>query len=187
VLAPAQPTSVPPGKVEVLQVYWLGCPHCRALEPDVLKWLKSKPAYVEFVRVPVYWQPIQIAHARLFYTLMALGRADLMDKAMDAIHADEESGAPPLFADHDADTLKLQQQFAVQNGINANDFAQAYNSFSVNSNLARAEEITQRYRVDSVPFFAVNGKYSTDVGRAGDEDKLFALINDLAAAEHAAH
>jgi protein dithiol oxidoreductase (disulfide-forming) len=187
VLAPSQPTSVPPGKVEVLEVFWLGCPHCRALEPYVLNWLKSKPAYVEFVRVPVYWQPINIAHARLFYTLMALGRADLVEKAFDAIHAALESGAPPLFGDSDAATLRLQQQFAAQNGVNANDFAQAYNSFSVNSNLSRAEEITQRYRVDSVPIFAVNGKYTTDAGRAGDEDKLFGLINDLAAAEHGSH
>jgi thiol:disulfide interchange protein DsbA len=187
VLAPAQPTSVPPGKVEVLEIFWLGCPHCRALEPDVLKWLKNKPAYVEFVRVPVYWQPIHIAHARLFYTLMALGRQDLVEKAFDTIHTDLESGVAPLFGDGDAATMRLQQQFAVQNGINANDFAQAYNSFSVNSNLARAEEITQRYRVEFVPFFAVNGKYTTDAGRAGDEDKLFALINDLAAAEHGGH
>jgi predicted DsbA family dithiol-disulfide isomerase len=55
----------------------------------------------------------------------------------------------------------------------------------VSSNLQRAEEITQRYRVQGVPFFVVNGKYSFDVAKAGSEAKLIELINDLAAAEHA--
>ena len=55
-LVPAQPTSVAPGKVEVLEIFWLACPHCYALEPYLRSWLKTKPAYVEFVRVPVYWQ-----------------------------------------------------------------------------------------------------------------------------------
>jgi protein dithiol oxidoreductase (disulfide-forming) len=183
-LVPAQPTSVAPGKVEVLEIFWLACPHCYALEPYLRSWLKSKPAYVEFVRVPVYWQPIHRAHAHLYYTLDALGRPDLISKAFDTIHQDLENRTPPLFADSDEATYKLQQQFAAQNGVSADDFAKAYNSFTVNSNLSRAEEITQRYRVEGVPLLVVNGKYSTDVGKAGSEAKLIDLINDLAAAEH---
>jgi thiol:disulfide interchange protein DsbA len=184
VLAPAQPTNVSPGKVEVMEVLWLACPHCYALEPYVKTWLKSKPAYVEFVRVPVMWQPVHRAHARLFYTLEALGRQDLIGKAMDTIHQDIENRVPPLVGDSDDATFRLQQQFAVQNGVSANDFAQAYNSFSVNSNMERAEEITQRYHVEGVPFFAVNGKYATDVAKAGGETKLMELLTDLAASEH---
>jgi protein dithiol oxidoreductase (disulfide-forming) len=183
-LVPAQPTSVSPGKVEVMEVFWLACPHCYALEPHIRSWLKSKPSYVEFVRVPVMWQPIHRAHARLFYTLDALGRQDLINKAFDTIHQDVENRQPPLFGNSDAETFQLQQQFAVQNGISADDFAKAYNSFSVNANLQRAEEITQRYHVEGVPLIAVNGKYTTDVGKAGSEDKLIELINDLVAAEH---
>ena len=55
----------------------------------------------------------------------------------------------------------------------------------MSSNLQRAEEITQRYRVQGVPFFVVNGKYSTEVSQAGSEAKLIELISDLAASEHA--
>jgi predicted DsbA family dithiol-disulfide isomerase len=57
----------------------------------------------------------------------------------------------------------------------------------VNTDLARADEITQRYRVETVPLFAVNGKYTTDIAHAGSEEKLIELLNDLAAAEHGAH
>ena len=183
-VVPAQPTSVAPGKVEVMEVFWLACPHCYALEPPIHSWLKSKPAYVEFVRVPVIWQDIHRAHARLYYTLEALGRDDLIAKAFDTIHQDLENRVPPLVGQSEEETFRLQQQFAVQNGVSADDFAKAYNSFSVSSNLQRAEEITQRYHVQGVPFFVVNGKYSTDVAQAGSESKLTELIGDLAASEH---
>ena len=184
-VVPAQPTSVAPGKVEVMEVFWLACPHCYALEPPIHSWLKSKPAYVEFVRVPVIWQDMHRAHARLYYTLEALGRDDLIAKAFDTIHQDLENRTPPLVGQSEQETFRLQQQFAVQNGVSADDFAKAYNSFSVSSNLQRAEEITQRYHVQGVPFFVVNGKYSSEVAKAGSESKLIELINDLAATEHA--
>jgi thiol:disulfide interchange protein DsbA len=186
-LVPAQPTNVPPGKVEVLEIFWLACPHCYGVEPYVRAWMKSKPSYVEFVRVPVYWQPIHRAHARLYYTLDALGRQDLVEKAFEAIHSNLENHLPPLFTDSDAETFRMQQQFAVKNGVSADDFAKTYNSFAVNTDLARADEITQRYRVEGVPLFAVNGKYTTDITHAGSEEKLIELLNDLAAAEHGAH
>jgi protein dithiol oxidoreductase (disulfide-forming) len=183
-VVPAQPTSVAPGKVEVVEVFWLACPHCYALEPRMRSWVKSKPAYIEFVRVPVIWQQMHREHARLYYTLEALNRDDLVAKAFDTIHQDLENHVPPLVGQSDDETLRLQQQFATQNGVSADDFAKAYNSFSVSSNLQRAEEMTQRYHVQGVPFFVVNGKYSTDVAKAGTEAKLIDLINDLAASEH---
>ena len=179
-LVPGQPTSVEPGKVEVIEVFWLGCPHCYALEPFVKNWLKSKPSFIEFARVPVIWGPTQRAHAKLFYTLKALGRPDLIDKAFDTIQQQRN----PLIGGSDAETLQIEQAWAAQNGVKAADFANAYNSFSASSDLARAEELTQRYRVQDVPFIVVNGKYTTDVQKAGNVANLFQLINDLAAAEH---
>ncbi|HZO21692.1 MAG TPA: thiol:disulfide interchange protein DsbA/DsbL [Steroidobacteraceae bacterium] len=179
-LVPAQPTSVGPGKVEVTEVFWLGCPHCYALEPYVESWLKSKPDYEQFVRVPVMWGPVHRAHARLYYTLMALDRPELLQQAFDTIQQKHEM----LVASTDEDTLKLQQAFAKQFGISADQYANAYNSFTVNSNLQRAEQLTKRYGVTGVPLFVIDGKYTTDVGKAGGPSELISLINDLAAAEH---
>jgi thiol:disulfide interchange protein DsbA len=179
-IVPGQPTNVSPGKVEVLEVFWLGCPHCYALEPYVQSWLKSKPSYVEFVRVPVMWGPAHRAHAKLFYTLQALNRPDLFEKAFDAIQQQHQ----PLIAQSEDETLKMQEAFAQANGVSADDYAKAYNSFSVNSNLQRAEELTQRYQVQGVPLVVIDGKYSTDVAKAGSPQQLIQLINDLAATEH---
>jgi len=60
----------------------------------------------------------------------------------------------------------------------------AYNSFTVSSNLARAEQLTQRYHVEGVPLIVVNGKYTTDVSKAGSPQDLFRVVDDLAASEH---
>jgi len=182
VLVPAQPTSVAPGKVEVLEVFWLACPHCYALEPFLQGWLKKKPSWVEFVRVPVIWQPLHRAHARLYYSLQVLGRNDLIAKAFDTIAQQHV-----LLASEDGDedqSFKLAQKFATDNGLSADEFAKAWNSFTVNADMRRAEDLTARYHVESVPFIVVNGKYTTDVGKAGGEAKLIDLINDLSAAEH---
>ena len=178
-LVPSQPTSVAPGKVEVVEVFWLGCPHCYALEPFVTQWLKTKPDYIEFVRVPVMWGPVHRAHARLYYTLLALGRADLFEKAFDTIQQQHNM----LVANNDDDSLKMQLAFATANGVTADAYTKAFSSFSVSSNLARAEQLTQRYHVEGVPLIVIEGKYTTDVGKAGNPQNLFALIQDLAAAE----
>lgn len=179
-IVPAQPTSVGPGKVEVMEVFWLGCPHCYALEPYVENWLKSKPSYITFVRVPVMWGPVHQAHARLYYTLVELHRTDLFEKAFDTIHKDNN----PLVANTDDATFNLQMAFATANGIKAEDFTKVYRSMAVATDLQRAQDVTERFNVTGVPMVVVDGKYSTDVGKAGSPQALFAVIDDLAATDH---
>jgi len=179
-LSPAQPTNVEPGQVEVIEVFWYGCPHCYALDPAIEAWKKSKPAYVKFVRVPVTWGPVHRAHGRLYYTLEALGKLDeLHTVTFDEIHKLGNNLAGPT----DAETLKMQTAFARAHGISEAEFNKAYTSFGVNANMQHAEDVTRRYRIEGVPTFIVNGKYETDISMAGGNAQLFELINDLAAAE----
>lgn len=179
-VVPAQPTAAPAGKVEVLEVFWYACPHCYDLEPYIAAWRKSKPDYIDFERVPVMWGPVHRAHAQLYYTLKQLGRNDLDQKAFDTLHNQQS----PLVGNSPEETFMLQLQFAKDNGIDPEAFRKAYNSFAVNSDLQRAEVITQRYQVEGVPLIVINGKYTTDVGKAGSHENLIAEINDLAAGEH---
>jgi thiol:disulfide interchange protein DsbA len=185
VVSPAQPTNVGSGKVEVLEIFWYACPHCYALEPYIEAWLKKKPAYIEYVRVPVMWGPIHRAHAQLFYTLEALGKLEaLHERAFEEVHHLVELQKPPLVAPgDDAETLHLMSNWAASQGIAAKDFTEAWNSFSVNKDLQTAEELTRRYRVEGVPLFVVNGKYVTDVGMANGQANLVSLLDDLAASE----
>ena len=123
------------------------------------------------------------AHAKLYYTLDRAGSPGAGRKAFDTIRQ-RSAGSRCARQRASRRRSSCSRNSPYQNGVSADDFAKAYNSFTVNSQLQRAEEITQRYRVQGVPFIVVNGKYTTDVVKAGGEAKLIELINDLAAAEH---
>jgi thiol:disulfide interchange protein DsbA len=178
-LAAPQPTSVGTGKVEVVEVFWYGCNHCYALEPVLKSWQKSKPGFIEFVKVPVVWQAPHKQHARLFYTIEALKRPDLHAKVFDEFHQRRNY----LAANTDAEARALHLAFMKASDIKEADFTKAYDSFDVSNKVARAEQLTRRYQVDGVPRVVINGKYSTDVGMAGGQQQLIALINDVSAGE----
>ncbi|MEY2854784.1 MAG: hypothetical protein RL030_1916 [Pseudomonadota bacterium] len=178
-VVPAQSTRVEPGQVEVLEVFWLGCAHCYALEPFLASWKKSKPDYVKFEGVPVMWGPAHRSHARLYYTLLALGREDLVPKAFDEIHKRGNF----LVTNDEAQSQKLQLAWAKAQGLSESDFNREYNGFAVNTNLQRAEEVTKRFKIEGVPRIIIDGKYETDVGMAGGHNELVQEINDLAAFE----
>jgi len=181
-LVPAQPTAVAPDKVEVVEVFWYGCPHCFQFDPYLENWRKtSKPPYVEFRRMHVIWNEVTRAHARLFYTIEALGKLDeLHSLVFREIHVNQNG----LIGRDPESTEQLQKTFLTQHGVSGADFDRAYHSFSVESKLSQAEQMTQRYRATGVPMMVVNGKYTADVSSAGGEPQLLSLITDLAAAEH---
>jgi thiol:disulfide interchange protein DsbA len=174
-LSPTQPTSSPPDKVEVAEIFWYGCPHCYALDPAVKSWVASKPEYVSFVRVPVVWSDVAKLHARAFYTAEALGKIGTMH---DAIFRE-------IHEKHDLlDTEDKLRAFFGSFGVDAATFKDTYDSVGVRTKVQRADELDRRYRVASVPTVIVNGKYSTDVDLAGGPEQMFALIGELAATEH---
>ncbi len=174
-LSPTQPTSSPPDKVEVAEIFWYGCPHCYALDPSLKNWVASKPEYVSFVRVPVAWSDVAKTHARAFYTAEALGKIGAMH---DALFREIQDNHDSL------DTEDKLRAFFGTFGVDAATFQAAYESAEVQAKLQRADELGRRYRIASVPTIVVNGKYTTDVGMAGGNEQLFALIGELAASEH---
>lgn len=174
-LVPTQPTTAAPGQVEVTEVFWYGCPHCYALDPVLEAWRKNgKPAYVSFVRVPVMWGPVHHTHARIFYTAEMLGK---LDELHSLIFQEIHQRNNPLTS------VASIEAFFTSHGVTQVDFQKAFSSFSVEASLKRAEELGLRYKVDSVPLIVVNGKYVTDVGKAGGQQQLLALIKDLASRE----
>jgi thiol:disulfide interchange protein DsbA len=173
-LKPAVPTSVAPGKVEVVEVFWYACGHCYALEPKVEAWeRKGKPAYVEVVRMPAVWNDLLKTHARLFYTIEILGKPELHNEAFREINV----------RGNRLDTPEKIEAFFTSRGVSKADFQKTFTGFAVESKLARAADLNRRYRISSTPTVVINGKYVTDVGMAGGEDKLFELISTLAARE----
>lgn len=179
VLAFPQPTSAPPGKVEVSEAFWYGCGHCYALDPTLENWKKKKASYIEFVRIPVIWGPTHVQHARLYYTLQVLGRGDLHPAVFDAIHRDGNM----LAAETDEQARAMHLTFLKQHGVTEKQFKAAYDSPQVLNDVRLAQKMTGRYEVANVPTIIVNGTYTTSVSQAGGVEELLTLINDLAARE----
>ena len=181
---PAQPTNVPAGQVEVLEFFWYACPHCYALEPTVQTWLKSKPAYITFTRVPVEWNEGHRSLAHLFYALEAMGK--LNDVHSEIFKEIQVNGNPLIGPDPNnaASAERTQVSFIKKLGLSDADFEKAYQDMNVQTAMQRADQLVERYRVTAVPTFVVNGKYTTDVTMAGGPEKLMSLLSDLAAQEH---
>lgn len=175
-LSPTQPTSSSPDKVEVAEIFWYGCPHCRDFDPYLESWQQIKPEYVSFVRVPAVWNPLLQLHARAFYTAEALGKgAEMHAEFFSEIHE----------RNNYLDSEEKLQAFFGRFGVDAATFASTFSSFAVQTKLQRADELSRRYRIQSVPTVIVNGKYTTDGGQAGSYEDLVALIDELTAAERA--
>jgi thiol:disulfide interchange protein DsbA len=175
-VVPAQPTSVAPGKVEVIEVFWYGCSHCFELDPAIESWRKKgKPAYVEFTRVPGMWNDTLRMHARLYYATEALGK---LEELHSAIFREIHDNKDPLT------TVEQMKAFFKQHGVNPEEFQKAFSSFGVESKLQRADFLNRRFGINQVPTFVVNGMYVTDAGMAGVERQLFDVIDELAAHEH---
>jgi len=183
-LVPAQPTAVPAGQVEVLEFFWYACPHCYAIDPLVESWKKTKAAYIGFARVPVTWTDSHRSLAHLYYTLESLGKLDQLHAE---VFKEIQINGDPLVASDPSDsgqTERIQAEFARKSGISEDAFKKAYLSFSVETALQRADQLVQRYRIDGVPTFVINGKYIADVRSAGSPEKLISLVDYLAAQEH---
>jgi thiol:disulfide interchange protein DsbA len=183
-LVPAQPTAVPAGQVEVLEFFWYACPHCYQFDPLVESWKRTKPSYVSFSRVHVLWSEGHRSLARLFYTLESMGKLDqLHGEIFREIHVNGDAlvAADP---NNQPETERIQSAFVRRFGISESDFKNAYHSMSVDLALQRADELVQRYRIDGVPRFVVNGKYIADVASAGTPERLMSVVADLAAQEH---
>jgi thiol:disulfide interchange protein DsbA len=182
-LVPAQPTSVAAGQVEVLEFFWYACPHCYALDPLVESWRKTKPSFIAFSRVPVTWSEGHRSTARLYYTLESMGKLDqLHTDVFKEIHV---NGDPLIGADPNdsAGAERVQTAFVEKLGVPEDAFKKAYHSFAVETDLQRADQLEQRYRIEGVPTFVINGKFVADVRSAGGPERLIALVNDLAQQE----
>ncbi len=170
VLPTAQGTSSAPGKIEVAEVFWYACSHCYNLEPVLADWVKRLPSDVSFVRIPVMWNPTNEIHGRVFYTAEALGKLAVIDPAMfRAIHIDNK----PM-----TDESEIRKLFEA-NGISADDFNRTFRSFSVDSKLKRAKELTVNYRVKGVPLLVIDGKYTTDGPQIRNQQDLLAVADEL--------
>lgn len=163
-------------KVEVVEFFWLGCPHCYAFEPTIEGWAKNdKPDYVEFVREAPPLNAAWENHSRAFYAGQLLGHEDEFTSAMfEAIHEQRKAMRDP------EDIADL----AAEHGMDRDKFLATMKSFAVETKMSRAMQLARGAGISGVPSVIINGKYRTGAQQAGGYPQMIEVINERAAAEN---
>jgi len=168
-IEPAVPAQTP-GKIEVLEFFSYGCPHCSAFEPSLDAWAKKLPADVSFQRVPVPFLMNPENFQRTYYALQTMGQVDAIQRKMfAAVHIEH------LRLDKPADIAALM----AKNGIDAAKFLDVFNSFSVANSVTKAKRLTTAHKIDGVPTLAVQGRYLTSPGQANGPEGALAVADFL--------
>jgi len=157
-------------KIEVIEFFSYGCPHCGDLEPILQGWFKTMPADVQFRRVPVMYQDRWVPLAKIYYTLDALGEeVRLSPEVFTAVHA----GGLSLWQE------KTFFDWAASHGLDRKKVEDMYNSFGIAGKVNRARAIAQTYQIQSVPTIVVDGKFVSN--KVSSHRAMPAVIDALVA------
>lgn len=169
ILKNSQPTR-DDSKIEVLEFFWYGCPHCDSLHPHVKTWAQNIPSDVDFRYVPAIFRPNWTTGAKVFYTIEAMGLLDpLHDKIYHAIHRGK---------------IDLSDEAVVfgwieKEGIDRKKFEDTYRSFAVQNQVAKSTQMSRQYQLTGVPAIVVNGKYLTSGGMSPTPEDTIKTLNAL--------
>lgn len=159
-------------QIEVLELFWYGCPHCYSIEPQVHHWAENAPEDVSFRRMPAVLGKSWLPHAQAYYAAEAMGVLDRVHTALfEAIHVqrrrvNDEAAFAELFEEQ---------------GVSAEEFRKVYKSFGVQTKVQQAGVRVRSYRITGVPAIIVNGKYRVKAGQ-----HTFKIVDFLIEKERAA-
>lgn len=168
-LKPPQPVETP-GKIEVIEFFWYGCPHCYSLEPVIEPWAKKLPADVVLRLVPAVFNDRWGYDAAIFYTFDAMGVLDRVHRPFfDAIHRDHLR----------SDNTAALSEWLQKNGIDPKKFGDTFKSFGVQSKTRRATQQTIAYKIDGTPAMAVQGRYTVSAEQGRTQQGLLQTVDYL--------
>lgn len=149
-ISPVQPTE-DGAKIEVLEFFSYGCPHCSDFNPILHAWAGKLPADVVIKKVPVTFGRAAWGNvAKLYYTLEITGDLNRLEAdVFKAIHQERAN----LFDE------KTLTEWVVKKGVDQKKFTETFGSFGVMSKVKRADQMAQAYKIQGVPALAVEGKY----------------------------
>ncbi len=178
---PAQATDAKPGQIEVIEFFWYGCPHCFGVEPYLQAWLKTKkPANVVFKHVPAAMPNSEFyTDAQAYFVADILGVEDkIHEPFFNAIHLGDQEA---LRDDKNA----IKDWFAKNAGVSPQDFDNTWDSFGVQTRMTQAQKLADRYGIQGVPTFIVNGKWMTGAGYQMDYPTVMKCVDFLVQQEEA--
>lgn len=168
---PSKISSETPGKVEVIEFFHYGCPHCRDFHPLIKDWLTRLPEDVAFRAVPAIWSSEQLRGlARLYYAAERTGSLDVIE---DEIFVAVQDHGRPI---HTEAGLK---DWISGFDVDAKAFMDTYNSFALQAMVQRADQVARAYRIQGVPTMAVGGRYITAASMTGSHQRTLEVVDEL--------
>jgi thiol:disulfide interchange protein DsbA len=163
------------GKIEVLEIFWYGCPGCYSFEPVLNDWARNRADDIAFVRFPGVFNSLMKVHAQMFYTSQALGITEQTHtKVFDALVPQRR-------------TVRSEQQAVdlfVEFGVDRIEAEKAFNSFAVRTKTNQAEKLTRDYKPTGTPSMVVNGKYLVSLaGPVNTTQEVLRVVDFLAEKE----
>ena len=169
-LKPPQPVENDGKKIEVVEFFWYGCPHCYNLEPVLETWLKKLPPDAQFRRIPAVFNERWAHDATIFYTFEALGVLERLHRPFfDAIHRDHLR----------TDSQQAMTEWLAKNGVDPKKFFETMKSFGVQSKTKRAIQLTTAYKIDGTPAMAVQGRYTVSAEQGGSREGMLDTVSYL--------
>ena len=168
-LKPELPVETP-GKIEVIEFFWYGCPHCYTLEPFIETWLKKLPSDAQFRRIPAVFNDRWARDAAVYYAFEALGLVNRLHRPLfDAIHRDGLR----------TDSAEALGQWLQRQGVDAKKFDEAVRSFGVQAKVRRAAQLSVAYRIDGTPAMAVQGRYTVGAEQSRTQQGMLDTVDHL--------
>ncbi len=171
IITPQQAKLSDSDKVEVLEVFWYGCPHCYRFQPYMKRWLEHNADNIRYIRLPAVLNKSWAIHTRAYYTAQALGvLEDIHDPLFEAIHKHRRS----------LNNDEALMAFFEEHGVDNKTFRKAFYSFSVSGKVKQAEELTRRYQVSGTPAVIIDNHYYTGPRQAqGSYEELINIVDFL--------
>jgi thiol:disulfide interchange protein DsbA len=170
-IEPAQPVTSG-DRIEVIEFFWYGCPHCADMHPRLKAWAQRQPADVALRYQAAVLRPNWETGARIHFVLEAMGETARLSGAV--FEATQLDGL-----DFKDDAVWFD--WAARQGLERQRVVELYRSPEAQRQVKRAGEVGDRYQLRGVPSFVVDGKYLTSNGFAGSAEDTLMVLDKLVA------
>jgi thiol:disulfide interchange protein DsbA len=167
-----QPT-LDPKRIDVVEFFWYGCPHCHSFEPQLDAWQKKLPPDVAFRRMPVAFRQVPfVLHQQLYFAIETMGLVEqLHRKVFYARHVERNK----------LDTPEAIGEFVAKNGVDKAKFLDTMNSFGVQTKARQAAALSAGYRIDGTPALGIDGRWFTSGSLVGSNEGALQVTDYLIA------
>lgn len=170
--------SAPKGKVEVIEFFWYGCPHCYRLQKPWEKWMAENANAIAYKPQPAILGKTWEVMARAHHAMVGSGGFDPM-LHRDFFTAIHEKNLP-LQTLEGNEPKALFAFVAKEKGKDyAEKFKKEYSVFSMGAKIAKDREMQASYRIEGTPTIVVGGKYSVNPGMSGGEAAMVPVVDFL--------